>query len=63
MSDNSAAPTPEADTSPPKTGSGMQLSRWEPDDEDFWERFGKKIAMRNLVVSIPNLLCGFSVWL
>jgi len=36
---------------------------WDPDDEEFWERSGKKIANRNLWVSIPNLLLGFSVWI
>ena len=44
-------------------GRGINLKYWEPDDEGFWERSGKKIANRNLWVSIPNLLCGFSVWL
>ncbi len=37
--------------------------RWDVEDETFWETEGKKIANRNLWVSIPNLLCGFSVWL
>ena len=36
---------------------------WNPDDEEFWEDTGKKIGWRNLLVSIPNLLCGFAVWL
>ena len=29
----------------------------------FWQSTGKRIAYRNLWISIPNLLCGFSVWL
>ncbi len=37
--------------------------RWDVEDEAFWESEGKRIANRNLWVSIPNLLCGFSVWL
>ena len=37
--------------------------RWEVDDEAFWESEGKSVANRNLWISIPNLLCGFSVWL
>ena len=37
--------------------------RWDVEDETFWETEGKQIANRNLWVSIPNLLCGFSVWL
>lgn len=37
--------------------------RWDVEDDAFWESEGKAIASRNLWVSIPNLLCGFSVWL
>jgi len=36
---------------------------WDTEDQAFWESEGKQIANRNLWVSIPNLLCGFSVWL
>jgi NNP family nitrate/nitrite transporter-like MFS transporter len=39
------------------------LKRWDVEDPVFWESEGRKIAYRNLWVSIPNLLCGFSVWL
>lgn len=39
------------------------LSRWDVDDAPFWEATGRRVAQRNLWVSIPNLLCGFSVWL
>jgi NNP family nitrate/nitrite transporter-like MFS transporter len=37
--------------------------KWEVDDDKFWDETGKTIANRNLWVSIPNLLCGFAVWL
>ncbi len=37
--------------------------RWDVEDNAFWDSTGKSIANRNLWVSIPNLLCGFSVWL
>jgi MFS transporter, NNP family, nitrate/nitrite transporter len=37
--------------------------KWDVEDDAFWELTGKPIANRNLWVSIPNLLCGFSVWL
>ncbi len=37
--------------------------RWDVEDGDFWDSTGKSIAQRNLWISIPNLLCGFSVWL
>jgi len=39
------------------------LHEWNPEDDQFWESTGKKIATKNLWVSIPSLLVGFSVWL
>jgi MFS transporter, NNP family, nitrate/nitrite transporter len=39
------------------------LKQWNPEDEAEWEATGKKIANRNLWISIPALLCGFAVWL
>ena len=36
---------------------------WDVEDTSFWDSTGKSIAHRNLWTSIPNLLCGFSVWL
>ncbi len=38
------------------------LTRWEPEDSAFWESKGKRIANRNLWISIPCLLCAFAVW-
>ncbi len=40
-----------------------KLSRWDPEDEEFWESEGKKTANRNLWISIPQLLLGFAVWI
>ncbi len=37
--------------------------KWDVEDQAFWDSTGKSIANRNLWISIPNLLCGFSVWL
>ena len=42
---------------------GQDLKNWNPEDEAFWNAEGKKIANRNLWISIPSLLCGFAVWL
>ena len=39
------------------------IERWDVEDEHFWNSVGKKIASRNLWISIPCLLCAFSVWL
>jgi len=42
--------------------SSADIVDWRPEDEVFWERTGKRIAYRNLWISIPALLCGFAVW-
>ena len=39
------------------------IKKWDVEDSKFWESEGKKIASRNLWISIPSLLCGFAVWL
>ncbi len=39
------------------------LEDWDPENEKQWNSFGKKIAYRNLWISIPSLLCGFAIWL
>ena len=39
------------------------LSKWDVEDEQFWNSEGQRIATRNLWISIPSLLCGFAVWL
>ena len=38
------------------------IADWRPEDEAFWNATGKRIAYRNLLISIPALLCGFAVW-
>jgi len=47
---------------PPNATSSADIVDWRPEDEAFWESTGKKIAYRNLWISIPALLCGFAVW-
>lgn len=42
--------------------SGADIADWRPEDTQFWETTGKKIAYRNLWISVPALLCGFAVW-
>lgn len=39
------------------------IDKWDVEDPKFWDEKGKKIANRNLWLSIPSLLCGFAVWL
>ncbi len=42
--------------------SSADITDWRPEDEAFWESTGKKVAYRNLWISVPALLCGFAVW-
>ncbi|MCB1820059.1 MAG: MFS transporter [Candidatus Competibacteraceae bacterium] len=39
-----------------------RLVDWRPDDEAFWEKTGRRIANRNLWLSMPALLLAFAVW-
>lgn len=38
------------------------LSHWQPENPEFWERYGKKIANQNLIVSTIALTLSFCVW-
>lgn len=38
------------------------LAHWEPENETFWEKYGKKIANQNLYVSTWALTLSFVVW-
>jgi len=42
--------------------SKADIADWRPEDNEFWESTGKRIASRNLWISVPSLLCGFAVW-
>ena len=44
------------------TQSGADVADWQPEDAQYWESKGKRIAYRNLFLSVPALLCGFAVW-
>lgn len=44
-----------------RTGS-YWIEHWEPENEQFWESNGKKVAPRNLWFSILAEHIGFSVW-
>ncbi|MBW3652747.1 MAG: MFS transporter [Actinobacteria bacterium] len=41
---------------------GRWLDEWEPDDEAFWQSAGKRIARKNLALSIFAEHLGFSIW-
>lgn len=38
------------------------ITHWQPEDPQFWQSTGKKIAKRNLWISIPALLLAFAIW-
>ncbi len=39
------------------------ITKWDVEDANFWQTSGKKIANRNLWISIPCLLLAFAVWI
>jgi NNP family nitrate/nitrite transporter-like MFS transporter len=46
----------------PRVTSSVDIVDWRPEDPAFWESTGKRIAYRNLAISVPALLCAFAVW-
>ncbi|WP_304951648.1 MFS transporter [Shinella sp. NM-101] len=46
----------------PARESASVLTDWRPEDRTFWQEKGRKIASRNLWLSIPALLLSFAVW-
>ena len=50
-----------AASDPTTVASG--ITEWDVENAEFWERSGQRIALRNLVISIPCLLFAFSIWL
>ena len=44
-------------------GRRRWLEDWRPDDEAFWQKTGRGIALRNLFLSMPPLLLSFAVWM
>ncbi len=53
---------PTAAMAPSKPAGKADIADWRPEDNEFWESTGKRIAYRNLAISVPALLCGFAVW-
>ena len=44
------------------TPDSLVLHEWYPEDPAFWASKGRRIARRNLWISIPNLFLAFAVW-
>lgn len=51
-------PKPVAAIAPSKA----VLTDWQPEDKTFWNATGRRIAQRNLWLSIPSLLLSFAIW-
>ncbi len=43
--------------------SKINIEHWDIENTNFWESEGKKIAYRNLWISIPSLLQSFAIWI
>jgi NNP family nitrate/nitrite transporter-like MFS transporter len=56
------AADPESRPTVPTARSGRWIDHWEPENETFWEGTGKKIARKNLILSVFAEHIGFSVW-
>jgi NNP family nitrate/nitrite transporter-like MFS transporter len=39
-----------------------RITEWMPENQEFWEREGKRHAKRNLWISVPTLMLAFIVW-
>lgn len=46
-----------------RPGRNADIEHWDVENQEFWESEGKKVANRNLWISIPSLLLGFAVWM
>ena len=51
-----------ADLIEPRRRRRHMLVDWRPDDEGFWATTGRRIANRNLWLSMPPILLAFAVW-
>ncbi|GAA3358562.1 nitrate/nitrite transporter [Saccharopolyspora gregorii] len=49
-------------TTTPHSRPGRRIDGWDPEDEAFWQRTGRRVAHRNLRLSILSEHVGFSVW-
>ncbi|MDR5653147.1 nitrate/nitrite transporter [Ruixingdingia sedimenti] len=48
---------------PERTVMPHVIEDWRPEDPAFWAEKGRRIARRNLWISIPALLLAFAVWM
>lgn len=48
---------------PERTVMPRRVEDWRPEDPQFWKDRGRRIARRNLWISIPALVLAFAVWM
>jgi len=48
---------------PERTAMPRAIQDWRPEDPVFWNENGRRIARRNLWISIPALVLAFAVWM
>ena len=41
---------------------GAVITDWRPEDQAFWQSTGRRVARRNLWLSVPALLLSFAIW-
>jgi hypothetical protein len=47
----------------PEKGNRSVITDWRPEDPEFWQQRGHRVASRNLWISVPCLLLAFCVWM
>lgn len=50
------------DKNSPNTTDGSWLSKWEPENEEFWRSGGSSLAWRTLMITTLNLTMAFMAW-
>ncbi|CTQ34344.1 nitrate/nitrite transporter [Jannaschia rubra] len=63
LSDLPELPEMQAIHRPGQDARPRGIEDWRPDDPVFWREKGRRIAQRNLWISIPALLLAFAVWM
>lgn len=43
--------------------AGAVIQDWRPEDPAFWAKSGRRVANRNLAISVPALLLAFAIWM
>ncbi len=62
MLDTITVVPPTEGATAPAGRRGRWIDHWDPEDEVFWETTGKRIAKKNLALSMFAEHVGFSIW-